>query len=111
MCGDRQSSPLHFLLLQASLFSQVQFLSMRLGGSIGSALLSSIQGEGIENFILYNLARPRSLTLNKPDTLPKPVQFSVCMLYSSEPLGQGGEGSIKGKIPALNPTPDCQQLL
>ena len=73
---------------------------MRLGGSIGSVLLSSIQGEGIENFALHNQS-----STNKPDTLPKLVQFSVCMLYSSEPLGQGEEGSSKGEDSRAEPHP------
>lgn len=62
-----------------------------LGGSCGSVLLSSIQGEGIENFALHNQS-----STNKPGSLPKLVQFSVCMLYSSEPWGRE-EGSSKGE--------------
>lgn len=60
---------------------------------------------------MHNPALLGSLTLNKADPLPKLVRFSRCMLYSSEPLGQPGEWGMKAKIPAPNPTLDCQQFL
>lgn len=85
-------SPLHLVWPLPSLFSEVQLFSLRLDGYIGSGLLSSIQGEGIGNFTWHNLALLGSLALTKADTLPKLVQFSLCMLYSSESLGQGGGG-------------------
>lgn len=99
----RVSSPLHLLLPHSSLSSEVQFLSLRLGQCIGSVLLSSIRGEGIGNFTLHNPALVASLTLNKADTLPKLVQFSVCMLYSPEPLGQRGGCSMKGGFQLWTP--------
>ena len=99
-CFRRVSCPLLFRWPPASLRSQAQLLSVRLGGSTGSALLSSMQGEGIENFTLHNQS-----STNKPDTLPKLVQFSVCMLYSSEPLGQGEERSSKGEDSRAEPHP------
>ena len=92
-------SPLPVASCQRPL-SQAQLLSVRLGGSTDSALLSSMQGEGIENFTLHNQS-----STNKPDTLPKLVQFSVCMLYSSEPLGQGEERSSKGEDSRVKPHP------
>lgn len=96
-------SPLHLLLPHSSLFSEVQFLSLRLGQCIGSVLLSSIWEEGIGNFTLHNPPLVASLTLNKADTLPKLVQFSVYMFYSPEPLGQRGECSMKGGFQLWTP--------
>lgn len=81
-------------------FSLRPGFSARLGGIYWLCLAIFNSGEGIENFALHNQS-----STNKPDTLPKLVQFSVCMLYSSEPLGQGEEGSSKGEDSRAEPHP------
>lgn len=114
---EQHELPSNFLRPHPSRLSQVQLLNLRLGDSIGSGSASLCQACGLpfrgkeEEASLGISSSVGSLMLHEADPLPQLVQFSLCMLYSSEPLRQGGERSTKGKIPGPNPTLGCQQFL